>query len=454
MRTPHLTPIRLALISTFAALLAMGWLGLALAQTSSPHGLVVRVDGVINPVKERLIQRTLQEAQAGGADLVIFELDTPGGLLDSTRNIVAVLLESPTPIVVYVSPSGAHAGSAGTFIAAAAHFAVMAPGTNIGAATPISGSGEDLPETLASKVTNDAASLIRSIAQERDRNPAKLEDTVRIAASYTAREAVDYNVADFIARDLDDLLAQLDQRPLPSAGEDGPLIHTRNLQLRRLDKTILEHFLEFISNPNVSLILLTIGGLGIIIELFSPGLIIPGVIGVICLLLAFLGLGNLPVNWVAVGFIILAMVLAVLEFYVSGWGALGIGAIVSFLVGGFLLFAQWGEKSPTVPEISVHPALPIGLAALFALPLAYVLWEARKSHKSVYDQPSDSVTSLVGQSALVTRDLDPRGVVQVGNDTWTAISEDGNVIPVGSRVTVTRADGLILTCSRQPQPEA
>ena len=148
------------------------------------------------------------------------------------------------------------------------------------------------------------------------------------------------------------------------------------------------------------------------------------------------------------------MVLAVLEFYVSGWGALGIGAIVSFLVGGFLLFAQWGEKSPTVPEISVHPALPIGLAALFALPLAYVVWEAYKSRRSSGGEPLESAPSLVGQSALVTRDLDPRGVVQVGNDTWTAISEDGNVIPVGSRVTVTRADGLILTCSRQPQPEA
>ncbi len=452
----NLSPIRLALTSAFAVMLALGWLGLALGQTANPHGVVVRVDGVINPVKERLIERTLREAYDSGAELAIFELDTPGGLLDSTRNIVAVLLESPTTTVVYVSPSGANAGSAGTFIAAAAHFAVMAPGSNIGAATPVSGSGADLPNTLADKATNDAASLIRSIAQERGRNAAKLEDTVRSAASYTAREAVDFNVADFIAEDLNDLLTQLDGQPLPSggdeaAGDDAPTVNTQGLQLRRLDKTVLEHFLEFISNPNVAFLLLTIGALGIVIELFSPGLIIPGVIGVICLLLAFLGLGNLPVNWIAVGFIVLAGILAVLEFYVAGWGALGVGAIVSFLVGGFLLFSQWGVRSPAAPDISVHPGLPIGFAVLFALPLGYFVWEAWKSRKDAAEQPVES-PSLVGRSGLVTRDIAPRGVVQVSNDTWTAVSEDGTVIRAGSQVIVTRADGLILTCSPQSEP--
>ena len=449
----NLAPLRLILLAFFAAFVALGLLGLALPQQQSSHGLIVRVDGVINPVKERLINRTLQKAQAEKSALVIFELDTPGGLLDSTRKIVAVLLDSDIPTVVYVSPSGAHAGSAGTFIAAAAHFAVMAPGTNIGAATPVSGSGRDLPETLANKVTNDAASFIRSIAQERGRNPDKLEETVRTAASFTAQEAVDFNIVDFIARDLDDLLSQLHQRPLPGAQDDSISINTEDLQLRRLEMTPLENFLEFISNPNVSFILLTIGGLGIMIELFNPGLLVPGVIGIISLLLAFLALGNLPVNWVAVAFVLLAVVLTLLEFYVAGFGVLGIGAIVSFVVGGFLLFSQWGDKSPTLPQISVNPWLLGGLGVLFALPVCYALWEAYQSRRK-QPETHDPSLDMVGRPGLVTRDLAPRGVVQVDNYTWTAVSEDGTVIPVGSQVTVTRADGLILTCSRFPQPEA
>ena len=209
------------------------------------------------------------------------ELDTPGGLLDSTRKIVEQLLQAPVPVAVYVSPRGAQAGSAGTFITAAGHFAVMAPGTNIGAATPVSGTGEELEETLASKVENDAAAFMRSIAQERGRNEDALEKTVREAASFSANEAVELNVVDFIADDLGDLLAQLDGRVVETAAGERTM-ETGGLTERRLNKNLLENFLEFISDPNVSFLLFTIGGLGIVIELFNPGLIAPGVIGSYC----------------------------------------------------------------------------------------------------------------------------------------------------------------------------
>ena len=284
--------------------------------------MVINVDGIINGVKHRYISRSIEEAQGTGADLLVIELDTPGGLVDSTRDIVAVLLESPVPVAVYVSPHGARAGSAGTFITAAGHVAAMAPGTNIGAATPVSGTGEALEETLASKVENDAAALIRSIAQERGRNQDALESTVREAASFSANEALELDIIDFVVEDLDHLLRQIDGHRVELVGEpEGRVLQTENMQLRRLDKNLLEGFLEFISDPNVSFLLLTIGGLGIVFELFSPGLIVPGVTGVICLLLALLAFGNLPVNWAAAAFILLAVILAVLETQVCRlWG--------------------------------------------------------------------------------------------------------------------------------------
>ena len=198
-----------------------------------------------------------------------------------------------------------------------------------------------MPDTRANKATNDAAALIRSIAQKRGRNADKLEETVREATSFTATEAVDLNVVDFVAEGIDDLLDQLEGQTVTN--NSGTLtLDTRDLQQRRVNKTFLDHFLEFISDPNVTFILITVGTLGIVIELFNPGLYVPGVVGVISLLLAYLAIGNLPVNWVGVAFIILAVGLAVLETQVAGWGILAIGAIISFLVGGLILFTQFG----------------------------------------------------------------------------------------------------------------
>jgi membrane-bound serine protease (ClpP class) len=434
-------------IACFAGLFTFGLVGTALAQ--SPYVLVLRVDGVINPVKERLIQRAIKRAEVDQATLLVIELDTPGGLLDSTRKIVESMLAANVPTAVYVSPRGAQAGSAGTFITAAANFAVMAPASNIGAATPVSGAGEDLPETLANKATNDAAALLRSIAQERGRNADKLEETVRQGASFTAMEAVELNVVDFMAEDLADLLARLNGQTV-STNSGTLTVDTRDLPVRRVNGTFLDHFLEFISDPNVTFILITIGGLGLVIELFNPGLYVPGVVGVISLLLAYLALGNLPVNWAGVAFILLAIGLAVLETQVAGWGVLGVGAIASFLVGGLILFTQFGDRSPTLPPMSVNLWLLGGVILVLALALLYLLrlvYQTRRGDVSPDHPP------LVGELGIVTSDLNPRGVVELASETWTAVSLDDTVIPAGESVIVTQRDGLILTVARRPQSE-
>ena len=450
--TQRLRIVRLSLVFLFLGMLFTGILGPVLARAqdpNTPHALVMTVDGIINHVKVRFIARAIEQAQEEGAALLIIQLDTPGGLLSSTRDIVELLLESPVPVAVFVSPKGARAGSAGTFITAAGNFAVMAPGTNIGAATPISATGEDLDDTLASKVENDAAALIRSIAQTRGRNEDKLEETVRSAASYSAQEALADNVVDLIAENLDDLLAKLDGRTAETS-IGTVVLETRDLEIRSFEKTILEHFLEFISDPNVSFILLTVGGLGIVVEMFNPGLIAPGVVGVICLLLAFLALGNLPVNWAGVVFVLLAMVLTVLEVVVAGFGILGVGAVVSLIVGGLILFTQFGDVSPTLPSISVSRWLVSGTGGVVGLALVYVVGMAYQSRKQ---GPPEKASVLTGMRGRVTGELAPRGIVMVGNETWTAISEDDSVISVGEQVEVRSVDGLIVTVFRQNDPD-
>ena len=419
--------------------------GRARAQESAePHALVINVDGVINPVKDRYIERAIEETVTSGAVLLVIRLDTPGGLLNSTRDIVERLLASPVPIAVYVSPPGARAGSAGTFITAAAHFAVMAPGSNIGAATPVSSTGQDLDETLASKVENDAAALIRSIAQERGRNVELLEATVREAASYTAQEALDGNVVDFIADDLGHLLSQLDGL-VAQTPEGSMTLETEGLATRDLDYNLLEQILEFLADPNVSFLLLTIGGLGVVIELFNPGLIAPVVVGVICLILAFVALGNLPVNYAGVALILLAIALAAAEVVVAGFGILGIASVVSLVIGGLLLFAQFGDASPTLPPLSVNRWLIVGTAVVAA---ASVLYLAREAVRSRRERPAEATAAIVGETGAVTAALTPRGTVRVANDTWTAVSADGSRIDAGESIRVIRVDGLVLTVTR------
>ena len=442
--------LRLGLAAVFVAMLLLGLAGAVMAQGSKPAALTIQVDGVINPVKERYISRALQQAAARDAPLVIIQLDTPGGLGSSTREIVALLLAADRPVAVYVTPPGAQAGSAGTFITAAAHFAVMAPGTNIGAASPVGAGGQDLEETLADKVTNDLAALMRSIAAERGRNADQLEATVRQATSYTAAEAVALNIADFIAADMDDLLTQLHGREAIAGGRTWTL-DTAGLTTQNLDQNLLEYFLEFLSNPDIAFLLLTIGGLGIVIELFNPGMIVPGVVGGILLILAFVALGNLPANWAGVALIILAIALAVVETQVAGFGILGAGSIISLILGGFLLFAQFGAPSPTLPAIGVNPWLVGGAATVLGLALGYLVWDIRKSRREERRHADDIVA--VGQVGTALTELAPRGVVRLEDGNWTAVTDDDTVIAAGARVVVIEADDLTLTVIPLQEPD-
>ena len=274
---------RLAVVAAGLAAMALGLSGQALGQErGAPHAAVIELDSIIHPVSERFLSRALNKAARDGAAVVILRLDTPGGLLDSTRAMVEKLFASPVSVAVYVAPSGSRAASAGTFITAAANFAAMAPGTNIGAASPISGSGQDIPDTLGSKIFQDTAAFMRSIAERRGRNVVALEATVLEAVSYSAEEAVETEVVDLIAKDLSDLLEQLDGRTttVPTeAGSETVTMRTRGLATRNIGMGIFDTILSFIADPNIAFLLLSLGGFAIVIELLSFGLIVPGVFG-------------------------------------------------------------------------------------------------------------------------------------------------------------------------------
>ena len=432
------------LILLSAVMVALGIAGPALG--GERHVLVAEVDGIINPVTQRFISRVIDKGAKDGAEIVIIKLDTPGGLLSSTKKIVQDLLNASVPTAVYVYPSGADATSAGTFITTAANFAVMAPGTTIGAASPVAAGGEDIPETLKSKVVENLTALMRNIAEERNRNAEALEDTVLRAKAYDAKQAVELRVVDFVTTDIADLLQQIDGMTVETAS--GPrTLNTQDLPLREINMSLVERFLFFLADPNISFLLLSLGGLGLVIELFNPGLIVPAVVGVIFLLLAFVSLGNLPVNWAAAGFILLAGVLLVAEVLVAGFGVLGIGAIVSFILGGLLLFSSFGSPSPMAPSIRVSLWLVGSLAGVFTLSGVWFLQtvvQSRRAASRIKIAPSP----LIGVLGVATTDLAPGGTVRVADEVWTAVTQDDIVIKTGERVRVIAAEGTILTVAR------
>ena len=428
------------------ALVALGFGGFLVGQAlpaaaSGHHATLITIEGAIDELAADHLSRGLDAAQESGARLVIVRLDTPGGLYDSTRDMVEMLLTSPIPVVVYVSPPGAQAASAGTFVAAAGHVAAMAPATTIGAATPVGGGGRELPETLKTKAAQDAAAFIRSIADERGRNRERLEQTVLNSVSLSPSEALADNVIDLVAADLPELLAKIDGMSVSAGGAELTL-DTDGLAVSELAPTPLELFLGFLANPNVAFVLLTIGGIGILIELISPGLIVPGVVGVIALALAFTAIANLPVNWVGLSLILLAMGLLYLEATLApGLGVFGVGAAISFLVGAFLLFG--GISEPPIPQPSFRVNLWVigGLGVFMAVSLALFLRENRR----VKAMPSyTSQVNLVGEIGVAETALDPRGNVRVRSESWSAESDSGERIEQGAEVIVSDVEGLTL----------
>ena len=306
--TPRRTAIAHAVWLAASVLFLLVGLGApALAQSRGAD--VVEMEAIISPITERYLARAIEGAGRGGAEVIVVELDTPGGLLDSTRGMVEDILASPVPIVVYVSPSGGRAASAGTFITAAAHIAAMAPATNIGAASPVSGQGEELPETVKSKVFEDAAAEIRAIAEVRGRPVAPLEATVLEAKSYTASEALELGIIDHVVAGVDELLAVIDGAEVvvrDGQNERAVTLATAGLFQRQVRMGLFDRILSYVADPNISFLLISLGSLGLFVEIWNPGLIFPGVVGLIALVVGLMALGSLPGNWAGIALILLA----------------------------------------------------------------------------------------------------------------------------------------------------
>jgi len=394
---------------------------------------VLTADGDVNPVMARYLDRGIDAAEDADATAVVIRLDTPGGLDTSMRDIVQRIEDATVPIIVYVSPAGARAASAGTFITMAANVAVMAPNTTIGAAHPVSSTGGDIEGNLGDKTTNEAAEYIKGIAKLRGRNEDWAESAVRRSIATNQDEALQLNVIDLVASSLDDLLEQANGRSvdLPSG---TATVRTTGVPVVYNDMSLFERFLNILADPNIAFLLLSLGMMGLFIELIHPGIFFPGVFGAIALLVGFFSLGTLPVNWAAVFLIILAFVLFFAEIVVSGFGALGVGGIVSLVMGGLLL------TSTSNPDFQVSRWLIFGLAAIigvFFITSVNALLRARR-------QPAAMGTQLlVGRRGETRSTLDPGGMVFLEGELWSAVSTEGR-IEEGETVEIVELEGIRL----------
>ena len=416
------------------------------AQASSL--LLIEVHGAIDPLTTDHVARGIDKAHRDGASLVVIVLDTPGGFIDSTRSIVQVLLESEVPVAVYVSPSGARAASAGTFIAAAANFAAMSPGTSIGAASPVAAGGDELPPTLSRKINEDTRAFIRSVGQTRGRNVEALENTVLTAKSYSAQEAVELGVVDFVSADLATVLSQLNGRETVTAA-GTVVVSTDEIEVRSLERTLLERTLGLLANPNVILALFLIGGIAIVAEFAIPGMFGPGIVGVIALALAFVGFFNAPGSWVGVGLIALAMALFYAETIAPGFGAWGLGGIVAAVLGSVFLFGNFLNASDVPePRFLIHPITIATMAGLLVLMWVSFIRAVKTEGGTSSGYQSDEDAFLEGQWGVALSDLSPSGKVWVANEEWSAAADPGVRIKEGDEVQVVGVYGQVLKVSK------
>lgn len=390
----------------------------------------------------RYLDRGIDNAEDNDATAVVIRMDTPGGLLSSMDDIIERILVAEVPVVVYVWPDGGKAASAGTYIAYAAHVSAMAPGTTIGSATPISGSGEDLGDDLRNKLIGNSVSKIRGLAELRDRNADWGERAVREGISAHSGEAVEMNIVDYQANDLESLLAQIDGREVPLQGGREVVLSTADAYVAYDDMTFVENFLNIIANANIAFLLLSLGSLAIFIEIINPGAIFPGVFGVLALILAFFSLSVLPFNWAAVALIFFAFVLFGLELFVTSHGVLGIGGIISLIFGGLLLTSGNEAEASVSPWVIAVVAVPIG--ALMLTVFVSIIRVRRMP-------PRMGLATVVGRTVVARSALTPEGYVFMDGENWQAEAEDGTVQP-GESVIVTQIRGLRLKVRRK-KPE-
>ena len=373
----------------------------------------INVNEGINPSTAEFIQLGIEKAQKENAECLVINLNTPGGLLTSTRDIVTNIMQSSVPVIVYVSPTGAHAGSAGVFITLSANIAAMAPGTNIGAAHPVDMQGKS-DAVLNEKIVNDAAAFIRTIAEKRSRNVQWAEDAVRTSVAITEQEALEKNVINLIAVTEKDLLTQVDGKQIQL--ENGSkILHTKNATVETLEMGFFQKVLSRISDPNIAYIIMMLGFYGLLFELFSPGAIFPGIIGVICLILAFYSMSSMPVNYAGLALIIFGIILFLLEIKVISHGMLAIGGTLSVLLGSMILF----RTSPVENFVSLSWSVIFSVTAFSVLFFLFIITMGLRAQRA---KPVSGENAMIGQTALTLTPLDPRGQVTLMGEIWSAAS--------------------------------
>jgi membrane-bound serine protease (ClpP class) len=394
----------------------------------------IKIDGPINPVSAEYIHRGIERAGTENAACLLIHLNTPGGLLKSTRIIVGDILESSVPVIVYVSPAGAHAGSAGVFITLAADIAAMAPGTNIGAAHPVMIQGA--PDTIMNaKSTNDAAAFIRTIAEYRKRNLQWAEDAVRQSVAITANEALQKNIIDLIVQNDRDLLNQVDGKWILRDSTRIQL-HTRGAAIQTLEMGFTEKILNVVSDPDVAYILLMLGLIGLLFELFNPGIIFPGIVGFISLVLAFYSLNTLPVNYAGLALIIFGVLLLLLEIKIVSHGMLTIGGITALLIGSLMLI----RPDSNLEFIGISRALIFSSVTVLTCFFLFVIGMGLKAQRG---KPLTGIESLPGETGETLDPLNPSGRVRMHGEIWNAVSVSG-IVNRGEKVRVKEVKNLTL----------
>ena len=420
----------LLLILSFTLVTPAGW-------ASPDEVYVARVEGIIAPSLADFFVSAIRKAEDGAAHAIVFELDTPGGLDTSMRIIIKEILRSPAPVIIYVSPSGARAASAGAFITIAAHVAAMAPGTNIGAAHPVQMGGGEADEEMTRKVENDAAAYIRGLAERRGRNATWAEDAVRKSVSATATEALRLKVIDVVAENRADLLAKIDGRTVET-GAGRITLKTKMAKIVEVEMGLRDKVLSVISNPTIAYILLILGMAGLYFELSTPGAILPGVLGGICLILAFYAFQALPINYAGLLLILLAVILFIAEVKVASHGLLAAGGITAMILGSLMLIK------------SSEPFMRISLAAILATTgatAAFFIFIVTMALRTQRQKTTTGVEGLIGQVGTARTPLRPEGRIFVGGELWSARCEEG--AETGDKVRVQAVKGLMLLVGKE-----
>ena len=425
--------------ATFGLLLLFVLHGIS-AHAAKPVVVLLRLQDTIQPIAEDYFNRALDHAADIKADAFLIELNTPGGLLSTTRNIVGRIGASPVPVIVYVAPEGARAGSAGFFLLEAADIAAMAPGTNAGASHPVV-EGAKLDNTMKEKIENDTAALLRSYTAQRGRNPKAAEDAVRNSKSYTAQEAKDLGLIDLIAPDRAALLNGIDGRTITRMNGTKATLHTKDATIDEIVPTLRDRVLDRLMNPDLAVLMLVVGGLLIYLEFNAPGTIVPGALGTLLVLLALFALNLLPVHYTAVMLLLAAAVLMILEVKFTSHGMLALAGIVCLVVGMMTLVAG------PVPEMRVHAGTAIAAGVAFGIITVFLLRLAVRARRN---KSMVGVDALLGQIAIVVKPLEPVGQVLVHGELWEAHSP--TPAPRDARVRITAVDGLTLTV--EPLPPA